>query len=348
MNVRLLPTLSVITLFILAGCGGGGGSGSGTVATGQLRLGVTDAPLEAAQRVVIAFTGFQLIPEGEGAPMEIFVFDESSCDDFDAATGTCSIDLLTLIGDTRKVVFNGEIPAGHYSQIRLLVQAERNVMDSFIELVDGTSCPIWIPSGAQTGLKIVNGITVTANGISDYTLDFDVRSSIAVPPGLSFHSTEACNQNYLLKPAIRVVDTTETGTLAGTVSETLLETSETDGQGCQRNAITGAYDNAVVYIFENFDGMAVADDIDLEDGNDNPITTASVVYDAENLVYGYEAGFLLSPEDYLVALTCTAGIDMPDTDEYDPTTPETTPDFSFIAEQLVTTISGNTADASFE
>ena len=343
MNVQksTLFGVAVTCLFAVVGCNGGGSS-SPSSTTGQLILGLTDAPVESATRVVVAFTGIELKPVGDAPPLDPIVFDETSCNEFDAATGTCSIDLLELTGDTRKVVFNGSIPAGDYEWVRLMVDADRDEMDSYIELDDGSMCSIWVPSGDETGLKIVSGITVTANGVSDYTLDFDVRSSLTVPPGLAFQSTEACNQNYILKPAIRIVDTTETGTIAGTVPESLLDGAE----ACVRESTSQLYESAAVYIFENFDGTAVADDIDDESVNPNPITTASVVYDATAVTYNYEAGFLLAPEDYLVALTCTGGVDMPDDDNFDPSSADPQ-EFGFVAEQVVTTAVDQTVDGAF-
>jgi hypothetical protein len=60
-----------------------------------------------------------------------------------------------------------------YEWIKLIVNADRDEMDSYIELDVGSMRPMWIPSSDETGLKVVSGITVTANGVSAYTLDFD-------------------------------------------------------------------------------------------------------------------------------------------------------------------------------
>ncbi len=346
-KISLLGTIAAVS-FALTGCGGGGGP---EAETGQLTLGLTDAPLRSATGVYVAFTGFELKRAGDAAPLDPVVFDSSSCDDFDAALGTCTIDLLGLTGETRKVVFSDQIPAGNYDWIRLMVDADQNEMDSYITLEDGTMCSIWVPSGDETGLKIVSGITVTANGVSDYTLDFDVMSSISVPPGLQFGTLETCNQNYILKPAIRIVDTTETGTIAGTVAEAVLAEAirPDDSAICTLDATTGAYENVAVYVFENFDNAAVADDIDAEMDNENPITTAAVEYDATDMIYSYEVGFLLASEgsnQYKLALTCTADVEMPDTDEFDPAG-DLTQDFVFIAEREATTEIGLTVDGSF-
>jgi hypothetical protein len=323
------------TLLSLAACSGGSSPSN----TGRLTLGLTDGPVESAASVVVQFTGIEIKPAG-GPPGEPVVFNSASCDEFDT-TGACSIDLLTLTGDERKVVFNGQLEAGNYEWVRLLVNADLNEMDSYIGFEDGSMCSLYIPSSAQSGLKIVSGITVTANGASDYTLDFDVRKSITVPPGLAgpMGSPIMCAANYLMKPAIRIVDTTQVGTIVGTVPELLLSTSN-----CAQDETTMQYENVAAYVFENFDGLATADDID-GDASD-PVTTASVVFDTDANDYVYEAGFLLSPEDYLVALTCTSDLDLMDSDEFDPdlTTPQ---DFSFIAERTVTTITDAIADGSF-
>jgi hypothetical protein len=50
-----------------------------------------------------------------------------------------------------------------------------------------------VPSGSETGLKLVSGFTVPSNGVVDYTIDFDLRHAITCPTGQS----PAC----ILKPA---------------------------------------------------------------------------------------------------------------------------------------------------
>lgn len=333
-------------LLSLAACGG---SSSSSSTTGQLTLGLTDGPVEKAENVYVAFTGIEVKP-ADGPPMDPIVFDEGSCDDFDPMTGTCTIDLLQLTGDTRAVILSEELEAGDYQWIRLLVNAERNVIDSYIILKEnGPMCSLYIPSGGNNGLKLVSGITVTANGVSDYTLDFDVRKSITQPPGLAgaaMDEAEMCAENYLMKPTIRIVDTTEVGTIQGTVSATLLEDS-----GCTRDETTMEYENVAVYVFEDFDAdvPAVADDLDDDDTYPDPVTSANVVFDSDPNVdgYVYEAGFLASPADYLLALTCTAGDeDQPNEDDFDPDLLEAQ-DFGFIAEQTVTTVVGEAVDGSF-
>lgn len=355
MNLYALRSLAVIfcSALILVACGGGGSTSNNT---GQLRLGLTDGPVEHANSVVVAFTGVQLKAAGSSEPMDPVTFDEHSCDTWNAATGTCSIDLLDLVGEQRRVVFSEDLPAGNYEWLRLMVDADRNELDSYIQIdAEGMMCPLWIPSGAQSGLKVIKNITVTANGMSDYTLDFDVRKSVTAPPGLNpaTDSLEMCAQNYILKPVIRIVDNTEVGSIAGTVSSDTLAMNE-----CATDEVSGEYVNVAAYVFDNADGNAVADDIDgVDEDTDgeagnlvarDPVTTATVSYDVNSDTYGYLAGFLLAPQDYLVALTCQADADMPDMNELDlDPASEAVPTFGFIAEGTTTTVAGDTVDVSF-
>lgn len=327
---------------VLAACSSGGSDGS-ISSTGTLNLGLTDSPVESANSVVVAFTGIELKASDDSAPMEPVIFDPSSCDDFNEATGTCSIDLLDLTGTTRKVVFNEQLPVGEYEWVRLLVDADRNEMDSYIELTDGTMCSMWVPSGDETGLKIVSGITVTANGVSDYTLDFDVRKSVTAPPGLNTGSTEACTQNYILKPAIRIVDTTKVGSIGGTVDSALLDAAE-----CRDNNTDGIVDNLAVYVFEDFDAENPAS-VDDFDGEGDPIASASVTGDGSS--YRYEVGYLLGG-DYRLGLTCTADVDTVGEDEFgcdeaDPACKTTEPPFAFQAERSVTVEANAEAEGDF-
>ena len=90
----------------LAACGGSGN----TTATGQLNIAPTDGPVEKADSMVVAFTGIDLKPSG-GPALPVVSMNESSRGMVDAATGTCSIGLLTLTGTNRKVVVSGDVDA---------------------------------------------------------------------------------------------------------------------------------------------------------------------------------------------------------------------------------------------
>ncbi len=337
---RQAPVMAAALTLALTACSGGGGGNDGPI-TGQLTIGLTDGPVENATAVVIAFDGIELKKAG-GPPIGPFAVDEDACNvEYDAATGTCYIDLLQYPGAERAVVFSGELPAGHYEWIRLLVRAERNTMDSYIALADDVGnleCSLYIPSADEAGLRIVSGITITSNRASDFTLDFDVRKSVTNPPGLADPAAR-CGENYLLKPAIRIVDTTVVGTIAGTVDASPGSQLETS---CEAEPTSGLYENVAVYVWEDPDGTAELDDLD---GTDDPVTSASVAWSETDMAYEFEVGFLL-PGTYRLGLACNADLDTDAVDQNDPTMTEED-GFIFIAERTVVVESGATADGSF-
>ncbi|HVH83467.1 MAG TPA: hypothetical protein VM713_04025, partial [Steroidobacteraceae bacterium] len=61
---RVVASISVLAFLGVAGCGGSGGSGS------MMSLSVGDAPVDGAEKVVVVFSGVQLIPDA-GDPVTI-------------------------------------------------------------------------------------------------------------------------------------------------------------------------------------------------------------------------------------------------------------------------------------
>lgn len=276
----------------LAACGGGGGGGSGGT-TGTLKLGITDAPVDAADAVVVQFAGVELKPMNGNA----FSIDFAS---------PKTLDLLALQGTSRAMLLDGEkVPAGQYEWMRLKVNADPNLAGDSYVTVDGAQCEMRIPSGAETGLKLVRGFTVGVGTITDFTVDFDLRKSVVRPPGQ--HSmVESCGgQAYMLKPALRLVDNLQVGTITGTVDPTLV------AQKCGTDATVSKVAPGNVYLFGPYtDTAPVPDDVDgnAADGAD-PIASAMVVSGANGNTY--TIGFVPAG-NYVLAYTCDP--DQPDVD----------------------------------
>lgn len=186
------------------------------------------------------------------------------------------------------------LDAGHYSWIRLKVNAVEGVRDSYI-VIDGNEYELHIPSGAQTGLKLVNSFDVESEEVLDLTIDFDLRKSVHQPVGQVDSNGDSI---YFLRPTLRLVETDASGTISGTVDPQLFIVTE---QAC--SAQEAGY---AVYLFE---GNVPPDDMD--DIDPNPVSTATVT--AENS-YGYTLAFV-EPGDYTIAATCVADLDAPDTDD---------------------------------
>ncbi|MDT8451600.1 MAG: DUF4382 domain-containing protein [Gammaproteobacteria bacterium] len=250
-----------------------------SASTGSLSVGVTDAPVDTAQKVIVEFSGVEIKP----ANGESISFDFTERCTADPAF--CQIDLLTLTNGVSQQLLDDEtVPAGQYNWMRLMVNAEPITKDSYI-VINDKEFELSIPSGAQTGLKLNRGFVVPAGGAADFTIDFDLRKSVHDPVGTS---------DYLLRPTLRIVDNAEIGTLSGSVDPSFYDAA---GGTC-----TGA-----VYVFEG----DVTDPDDVDGGLVDPITTAIVPNDG---VYNYTVGFL-SEGDYRVAFTCDASADAPEVND---------------------------------
>jgi Domain of unknown function (DUF4382) len=293
--MRIHMGLVLLGTACLAACGGG--SGDAPEAYGKINLGVTDAAVDGAQHVVVEFTG-----------IEIKAVNDASPEVFDFATPR-RIDLLALEGGGSEILLRDEIlPAGNYEWIRLKVNAGRTASDSYVDLKDGTRYPLFIPSGNQSGLKLIRGFTIGAGTTSDFTIDFDLRRSVIRPPGQ--------NGDFVLKPVLRIVDNLQVGTLTGTVASALVTST------CK----------PAVYVFTG--AGIVPDDIG---STTEPFVTARVLQNASTASFGYRIGFM-PVGAYTVAMTCEAELDDPETNDT----------IAFVKTQNTTVAVGQTTTASFD
>ncbi|MDZ7342888.1 MAG: DUF4382 domain-containing protein [candidate division KSB1 bacterium] len=116
-----------------------------------------------------------------------------------------TVNLLEWNNGKSIVIGTADLPAGHYTQIRLKI-------DSAEVVIDGRAHPAKVPSGAQTGLKLTHQFTIKAGSTYELLIDFDANRSIVTtgPPSNPI--------GYLLKPTIRVVPKAMTGSISGTVT----------------------------------------------------------------------------------------------------------------------------------
>ena len=298
---------------LLVACGGGDGDGGGS-STGTLNLAITDAPVDDAEAVVVEFTGVEL-QHAAGERIDYDFVDEVT-----GAPAPRHIDLLALTGGTTELLLDGVITtAGDYSWIRLKVNAERGMIDSYIDRVGDGRHSLYVPSGANSGLKLNRGFNVPAGGTASFTIDFDLRKSVHYPGNLDPSNPL---DDYILRPTLRLVDGNTDGALTGTVASGIITAD------CSGMEYVGA-----VYVFNE------GDDVDDVDGTDDPVTSAMVPNDG---FYAYTVAFL--PEgNYTVAFTCDAddddnGIDA-DTDMDE--------QVDFVGAAAVTITAGETAEHNF-
>jgi hypothetical protein len=271
---KVLRVAASIVLLALAACGGGGSdSPASQPQFGSLSLQITDSPVTSAKRVVVQFTGLEIQPAGGGAP-EVFDFAPRQ------------IDLLALDGGGSEVLLADEmLPAGEYESIRLKVNAGRSGSDSFIELDDGSVHPLFIPSGNQTGLKLIRRFTIGAGSSHNFTIDFNLRKSVIHPPGLG--------DPYLLKPVLRLVNNLEVGTIEGKVATALIV------DGCV----------PAVYLYTG--ANIVPDDLG---SATPPLASTAVNLDNTTGIYRFKLAFVPVGAN-TIAFTCAADKDAADVDD---------------------------------
>ncbi len=266
--------IGAMALIGLIGCDSGNGG------TGSLTLEITDAPVHNASEVWVRFTGVTVKPSN-GEPIE---FSFSTPRDYD---------LLLLTGDATEVLLDAEgLPAGNYDWISLHVNADfDNEFDSYVLTDTGQMIELRVPSGAQSGLRLVSGFTITANETTRFVIDWDLRKALVQPPG---------QPGWFLRPALRITDRTEHGIISGRVADALI-----NDDSCS-NDIANDLGNAV-YLFEGT-GVTPAD---IDGTASDPLTSANVAQNVATGVYEYSLHFL-SPGDYTVAFTCQALDDDPE------------------------------------
>jgi len=176
---------------LLVACGGGGDSGGTSTASGALRLALTDAPACGYDQVNVTIE-------------RIRIHASSTAQDGDAGwsemvlTPARRIDLLTLTNGVLEELGSTSLPAGRYTQMRLVLGSSQGpgAMANSVVPSGGSERPMETPSGQQTGLKMNVNIEVAANQLADFVIDFDACKSV-VRAGQS--------GRHLLKPVLSVM-----------------------------------------------------------------------------------------------------------------------------------------------
>jgi hypothetical protein len=204
MNLKLKSILS-LTLFFsilsLMGCGGSGG-------TGTLSLGLTDAPGDEFSAVYVTIDEIQVHAKGD-AP------------DTDpgwqvVANPNRTYNLIELSNGLVEGLGEGPLEAGSYTQLRLIVgntpdgspniQCHPHPFANYaIDADDGEIHELKVPSGEQTGIKIIcQGLCdIAENQTTELILDFDAAASIT--------------PSFNLKPTIKVLTTDDFTIVQGMV-----------------------------------------------------------------------------------------------------------------------------------
>ena len=189
---------AVLFVIFAAGCGGGNSSGSsqGTSQQGTLSVSLTDATASGFDHVYVTVS-------------KVRVHQSASAAENDAGWSDITlnparkIDLLSLTNGVLEELGQTSLPAGHYTQLRLVLSANTGAVpaNSVVLSGDTKEIPLDTPSAVQSGIKLINEFDVAPGQRVDLVLDFDALKSIV----------RRGNGTYGLKPVIRVLPTVLTG-----------------------------------------------------------------------------------------------------------------------------------------
>ena len=287
---------SLLTMLAIACSDGGGGGGE----TAPVSFGISDAPIEGLESVVITIDRITLNrPGNDDVVLDHFTNEELGVFDAD----TITVDLLDYRGeDNLLIVGPVELDVGDFQNLRLEIIDEDIELTYVKELEEfgGAIRPLKVPSGE---LKL-GRFEVEDSGEQTFILEFGLRKAMTYNPG---------PDRYILKPrGVRVVEVAR-----GTSIEGMVEANLFNGAPPCREK-TDPFDGNVMYLYQgtDLDPANFADDFDPEldlvaaaASYLEPFATETVADDGSYLFSYLPAG------NYTLAFSCDATEDRPNSDD---------------------------------
>jgi hypothetical protein len=203
---------SIFAVFLLIACSGSGGSGD-IGGIGTLSLSMTDAATDEYQAVFVTIIEVQVHLGGnDNSP--------NHWKSLQMPISPLTVNLLDLVNGVREDLGLVDLNAGRYTQMRLIIgDTPGPDVHPFANYLITNTVPaeiheMKIPSGFQTGVKIVHGFIINADQTTELLLDFDASRSIV----------QAGNSGqWLLKPTVKVLETDEYAIIKGRVTDDAAE-----------------------------------------------------------------------------------------------------------------------------
>jgi len=309
LRLKIQTAFALTAAVIVPGCSSGSGPGTGIV-----NLSVSDAAVQGTWQVCVEFSEVEF--KKAGSANQVVVFDSPQ-----------KVDLLAYQGmNFASLITDETLEAGEYQWVRLAVNADQGAgggagagmndtecvgTGSYVVTDSGAVHGLYIPSGAESGLKLNRGFTLPVGGEVDFVAEFDLMKSVHGPQGL--------DPDYIMRPVVSLFDRTETGSIAGEVLSLAAQDS------CM----------PAVYLYRAGDTPDDNEDDDVADSID-PITSAMVSMQGDGR-YTYEIGPVLAGM-YDVAFSC---------DEDDALVDETL-EYVLSADNPVEVVSNGQSTADFE
>lgn len=181
----LLPGCMAIAM--LVGCGGSSRSGA-------INVHLVDGPISGFQEVNVNIQRVEISQAGNGW--------------ITLGTPNKTINLLSLTGGVEELLVSGaSLSEGQYQQMRLVLGSGNT-----LKLGDGSVVSLTVPSGLQTGIKLIVSFEVQAGTTKDVFIDFDAAHSIQVVKA-------GASDKYILRPTVWAYDKVVTGSVSGTFTD---------------------------------------------------------------------------------------------------------------------------------
>ena len=253
---RWVSCIALVVFAFLAACSN---SGDEATAPGAVSVSLTDAPACGFDAVYVTVSKVRIHQSDSASDTaagwtEITLNPPRKINLLDLNDPTQPNLALEHLGET-------PLPAGHYTQLRLLLASNRNnpnppFANAVVLSGTTTELPLDTPSGIQTGIKLVHQFDVPPGQRVDLLLDFDACKSIVLRG----------NGTYALKPVIKVTPFVLNG-IEGFVAQSLLGshvvvTAQMNGEIVRRtvpNSVSGKFFLARLAAPATYDVVITAD-----------------------------------------------------------------------------------------
>ena len=208
-KLMFMAILACFLITSVTGCGSSSTSGGGG-SSGTLSLSLTDATTNEYKAAYVTIEEVQVHMSG-GDPENGWEV---------VATPNKTFNLLELVNGIKENLGITDLTTGHYTQMRLIIGdtpdngtnilSELHPYANYIIKSDNEEKELKIPSGFNTGIKIVHGFDINEGEITELILDFIASKSI-VNAGRS--------GKWLLKPTIKVIGAQENSIVSGIIED---------------------------------------------------------------------------------------------------------------------------------
>ena len=185
MNMRRARTQALVlagALPLLVGCSTSG-SPSVSGGTGHLEIHLTDSPIDLSNVTSVDVTITDVLVYGGAEGMAEGMDDNGG--PIILSTHPETFNLLSLTGGATELLASGEVPAGSYQRIRLVISK------ATLTYTDATTADLKIESGK---VDVPIGFQVSTGADMSLVLDFDAAASVQV--------NETATGTLILRPVV--------------------------------------------------------------------------------------------------------------------------------------------------